>query len=246
MKTNFLFLLCFSLILISCSEEETLIFEKKLIKSFENTYDSNKIMFFYNSDSTLNKIEHFWLDTIRATYDFSYTGDNHIISIESYTSEYLYSGFGFFKIPYHNSIIPYFNDLNMVDSVFVFDKETNLIKEKNYFYYNSNNNIVKIEKHNLIENFNNIWNLAFLNSNIETINTRNFNYDSMTNPFYSLGLPIFDVPYLSIVEILSTNNVIFSECQEYGIIDYSITYKNNYPIKKTHKNDSSVFIYEYY
>ncbi len=244
MKTNIIVLLCVSLLVISCSEEETFIFEKKLIKSYENTYDSNMILFSYDSDSTLNKIEHFWLDTLRSTFDFSYNEVNQITSIENYTSEYLFGGPGLYKIPYHNLIIPYYNDIQLVDSVFVLDKETSAIKEITYFYYNSYNNIVQIEKHDLLEGFNIIWNLAYLKNNIETLNTRNFNYDTMTNPFYSLGLPIL-VPYLSFVEILSKNNVVKSECQEYGIDEYTITYKNNYPIKKTQKNDSSVYIYEY-
>lgn len=246
MKSKVLLLLCIALLIFSCSKEDTFVFEKKLIRSYENTYSSDKMMFIYNNDSTLSKIEYLWLDTIRISFNFLYNDNNQMTSIESYTSEYLFGGGGFFRIPYHYSTTLYYNDLHIVDSIFVFDKESNEVREKSYLHYNSNNCVVKIEKNNILSGLNLVWDLAFLNSNIESINTRNYNYDSMTNPFFSLGLPLIDIPCLSFVEILSKNNVISSECQDYGIENYTMVYKNNYPIKKTLKNDNSVYIYKYH
>jgi hypothetical protein len=246
MKPKLLILLGIALLILSCSKEDTFIFENKLLKSYENTYGSEKMMFFYNNDSSLTKIEYLWFDTIRITIDFFHNENNQMISIETFTSEYLFGGGGFFRIPFHYSIIPYYNDLHLIDSIFVLDKETNEAREKSYLHYNSSNTIVKIEKHNILLGLNLVWDLAYLNSNIKSINTRNYNYDSMTNPFFSLGLPLIDIPNLSFVEILSKNNVISSECQDYGIENYIIKYKNNYPIKKTIKNGNSVYIYKYY
>lgn len=241
-------LLFFAIILIlGCEKEEDFEFEKKLIKSYEFIYYKERLLFFYNNDSTLNKIEYFYLDKLRKTFEFRYNYNNKNISeIEEYTAELFDTINNNPLLPYHNVNKIHYNEINIIDSIIIIDKESSVVKEKRYFYYNSNNlsRIVTnyIERNIVVEN-----DFIFENGNLYSI-LDDYEYDTKINPFFNLNLYILHIPpLLNNYEILSKNNLVRNQNVFLGDEKMEIDYYNNYPVKKTNSVASHwVYKYEYY
>ena len=160
-------LMLFAIILIlGCEKEDNFEFEKRLIRSYEDVYYKTKLLFYYNNDSTLNKIEYCNFDKLEITFDFRYSDNNKITEIEEYTAENFDTTNGFSLVPYHDIIKIQYNEIDMIDSIIIMDKESSVIKEKRYFNYD-NNNVSRIVINNIHDNYVSTWNFIIKNDNLD-------------------------------------------------------------------------------
>jgi hypothetical protein len=194
------------LFLQACSEGETRTFKegKLLVKEVEDIEYEEDFKFYYNADSTVQRIEAYD-EGYDQVWEFDYIpGTRKVnfatISFDSYLSTLWFT---------HNE-----ND--QPDSAFYYSEEDPEIKSSGFTYhYNTSGEVDRIGYWNIYSEEEVTYDLTVENGNIvgyqEEDTDIEFTYNSSINPFYEQGVYLqavyYNGAYLNFQDFLSKNNL---------------------------------------